>query len=317
MGRPEFSLFYYPTNTVYVDDNRDFIDGLTLKSMYRDYRAYTQPKVCLDFLEEQYRVTRQDADETIEQTDRRHIFNTLSKLSRFSEPAILIADYSMPGMNGLDLCSQISNPNIKKILLTGVANERQAINALNTDIIDFYIDKSDQDLTKRLDMIISNLKKRYFLDQFPWSNQEARKRIPYVFDCEFADYFEQTCEDLDIKEHYFATDPNSFIMVDRQGNISQMLVFSENELDLLCHNLVRQGFPKKCIDLLNERDFYPNIHDEYGALREGNSQTWDERTYPIVAIECEQTYFCVTLENINKVSSSYKEFIATPSSSFH
>lgn len=52
-------------------------------------------------------------------------------------------DYNMPGMNGLELLRQISQPRLMRVLLTGQGTTDEAVEAFNQGLIDVYMPKKD------------------------------------------------------------------------------------------------------------------------------------------------------------------------------
>jgi CheY-like chemotaxis protein len=55
--------------------------------------------------------------------------------SRFNNIAVLVVDYSMPTINGIEFCKQLGDKHVYKILLTAEADSDIAINAFNDGII--------------------------------------------------------------------------------------------------------------------------------------------------------------------------------------
>lgn len=45
----------------------------------------------------------------------------------------MVVDYSMPEVDGIQFLTSIRNANCMKILLTGIADEREAVAAFNAD----------------------------------------------------------------------------------------------------------------------------------------------------------------------------------------
>ena len=57
MGRPEFSLYCHPTTTVYIDDNKDFLNTLTMKSDIGSFKAFDDPHEGLAYVESQFKLS--------------------------------------------------------------------------------------------------------------------------------------------------------------------------------------------------------------------------------------------------------------------
>ncbi|GAB1256567.1 hypothetical protein NBRC116494_10690 [Aurantivibrio plasticivorans] len=229
MYKPEINLFHYPTTNLYIDDSDDFLFSVALGVDRLPYRSFTQPdegRLYADKSSHLYeanylQLQAPEPNQSLSTVQRLELIGKLRRqnLQRYSEPAVMIIDYSMPSINGLDLCSQMHNPNIKKVLLTGVADEKIAVDALNIQLIDSYVNKNEASLARRLRLVINQLEKRYFQDILGWAkNSEVRNQYLYAFDSHFADYFEEICEKHSIIEHYPVDEGSALLLFDRYGN---------------------------------------------------------------------------------------------------
>lgn len=327
MGKPEISLYYHPTTTVYIDDNRDFLNSLTLKSEPAVFKLFSDPHEGLAYVESQFKLSENFSKGEPLSPDintpsklvlpQNQICRKLDTLNRFAEPSVIVVDFSMPQLNGLDLCSQISSPNAKKILLTGVANEKQAIHALNCDLIDFYIGKSEEELTTRLTSIVSTLNNRYFTDLMPLSSHDAKQQIPFLYDSDFADYFEQLCEDLGAIEYYYVTNPGGFLLIDKFGTISRLIVLTQDEYRNSIKEVQEKGASSDCIRTLEEHSHVPFFQNEDGVFDEKRLEAWSQNIYPIQRINGNQEYVCALLEKRFKSLTCYQDYIEMPSNRLH
>ncbi len=327
MARPEFSLYFHPTTTVYIDDNKDFLSALTLKSEPGSFKTFSDPHEGLSYIEAQTKLVEDFGRGEPVSPDintpyklvlpQNHICQKLNSLNRFAEPSILVIDYSMPHLNGLELCAQLSNPNTKKILLTGVANEKQAISALNSELIDFYIDKNEHDLSGRLNTIIGTINKRYFNDLLPMSTHDAKFQIPFLFDSDFADFFEQTCEDLNIVEYYYVTNPGGFLMIDRQGVMSRIIVQTARDLQESIEEVRQRGANQECLDTLESGKYIPFFQNHDGQFEANYLAHWKEHIYPIQVIEGNSEISCAIIKKKFHSLTCYKDYLDMPSNRFH
>lgn len=327
MRKPELSLYYHPTTTVYIDDNKDFLSALTMKSQPGSFKVFDDPHEGLVYIESQFKLSENFSKGQTLSPDiniphklvlpQNQICRKLNTLNRFSEPSVVVVDFSMPDLNGLDLCSQLSNPNSRKVLLTGVANERQAIHALNSDLIDFYIGKDEEELGNRLASIVGTLNARYFMDLIPLSNQDAVAQVPYIFDSEFADYFEQLCEDLGIVEYYFVTNPGGYLLIDRHGNISRLIVQTENEYQQSIEEAGQQGAASDCIALLNQKTHIPFFQNNDGEFKPEFLSDWSQHIHPVKPVIGHEKYLCALIKTQEKCLTNYQEYLDMPSYRLH
>ncbi|MFT5083914.1 MAG: CheY-like chemotaxis protein [Lentisphaeria bacterium] len=331
MEKPEFSLFCHPTTTVFIDDNKDFLTSLTLQSEPGSFKTFDDPHEGLAYIEAQSKLSENFAKGAIFSANidvphklslpQHQVCERLNNLNRFSKPCVVVVDFSMPHLNGLELCSQLSHAHTKKILLTGVANEKQAINALNSDLIDFYIDKSEDDLATRLNTIISTLTSRYFMDTLPLTNREAQLQMPFLFDPEFADFFEQKCEDFNVVEYYYVTNPNGFLLIDRNGVMSRLIIYTRAELDAVLAEMVegtlKSSMSQDCINTLKGGNHIPFFQNQEGCFEAQHIKNWREHTYPIISVQGKQEYCCAIIEKKYQCLTSYAEYLNMPSNRLH
>ncbi|MCW8194897.1 response regulator [Proteobacteria bacterium 005FR1] len=318
MHKPEISLFHHPTTTVFVDDSEEFLYSIALGVDRLPYRSFCNPSQGLDYVNRftaAYDVPRRDhppspsasVSKLFAQVERK-----LNDHSRFAEPSVLVVDYSMPSMNGLDLCSQITNPNVKKVLLTGVADEKIAIDALNTELIDFYISKSETSLSHRLRNIISHLETRYFQDLFGWSrDSEVRGVLPHLYDPAFADFFEDTLENLEIVEHYPLSHPTGFCLINSYGAMHHLIMYSAEELTALLAQADFSELSDKLRDSVERRQLIPYCSTP--SLPINSSQLFS----PVV-INGKQTWYCALVADRSRgkpqARTTFHQFLKTPAS---
>jgi CheY-like chemotaxis protein len=81
---------------------------------------------------------------------------------RFEQVSVVVVDYDMPEIDGLEFCRNLKNKAIKKILLTGKADEQTAVRAFNEKTIDRFIRKQDDDVMARLNRAIAELQREHF-----------------------------------------------------------------------------------------------------------------------------------------------------------
>ena len=90
------------------------------------------------------------------------IYQTIYNETKFNQVSVVVIDYEMPGINGIELCKLIKDTTIKKIILTSRATERIAIDAFNNQTIDAFIFK--EEIEKSLIPTIQKLQYNYFAD---------------------------------------------------------------------------------------------------------------------------------------------------------
>lgn len=167
----------YPTTVLLVDDNIAFLNNLKLHlSHHLNYQLHHQPKQLLINLVQKLMRSQEPSDEFLQpcaDTDETpsmsvnfsSIYKKILDEHKIHEISILIIDYAMPSINGIDFCKQLKHSPIKKVILTGKADHRIAVNAFNQGIIDKFILKTDPDVLALLNDSIMELEEIYFYEK--------------------------------------------------------------------------------------------------------------------------------------------------------
>lgn len=239
---------YFPTLSILVDDNARFLQGLQrFLGKEQVAQVFDNPANALNFLSQHVKSENNllyellslkefenNEEEESVYVDISNISKLLYKKDRFDEPSLIIIDYAMPGMNGLEFSEKVKNQiflPIKIILLTGEANEQTAVQAFNDGVIDKFIKKSAEDCLEKVKEYIQSLEIKYFQDISRIILDFFRAKSNFVLeDPEFIKLFNKVCQENKIVEYYLIDDSGSFIMLDEQGNITRLIVKTEEDM---------------------------------------------------------------------------------------
>lgn len=267
---------YYPTTVILIDDNKQFLNNLSLQLPDNVlFRSFSEPAGALKFINSaplgnemsEHETDDPDAvlpDQFSVKFNLRNIHQAIFNAQRFNRVSVIVVDYAMPGLNGLDLCKQINHPNIKKIMLTGEADNDIAVQAFNEKIIDHFILKSSPILSAKMVAAINVQQREYFKEQ----SQDLMKHFfsnaspSCLRSPEFINLFEQTIDELGIVEYYLMDDNGSFLLLDANAKPSWLAVKSEEEMaDLLAHARFEEA-PTDVIAALEEKIKLPYFYSE-------------------------------------------------------
>ncbi len=248
----ESSYFYYPTTTVIIDDRKEFLDSLILSlNLQGDklVRTFLDPMQALTYLENQNSIYKnyQNYLEVIngietDSDDRDKIskirFNSIYTLpydkKRYNEVSVIVVDYFMPQMNGIDFFKKIKGVPAKKILLTGNADYELAVRAFNDGLIDNFIIK-EEGVAEKLFETLNSFKNSYF--------HEFSEKLLHVFDkgimkaiqyTSIASVWRSKCK---ILEHYQCDGNGSCLGFDNTGAICWLLICSDKDM----HNYINSA----------------------------------------------------------------------------
>ncbi|MBT4880248.1 MAG: hypothetical protein HON43_04675 [Alphaproteobacteria bacterium] len=241
----------FPTTVVFVDDDPGFLRHIAaeLSSRVTSYKFCTNPIAALDFLNKEYKpdpFTNRCMDRPEEERFEHHSMNVNIRLlhqeiynpKRFDQISTVVIDHDMPGMNGLELCEKITDPNIQKILLTGVANESVVIDAFNKQIIQGFIRKQDNQVFDLVSQAISEAQRTYFntLSKPILEILVNNPNIPPTALNEpgFNDIFQKILEENKTVEYYLFESSGCFLFLDKHGNDSALFTYPEDLLNIHC-----------------------------------------------------------------------------------
>jgi CheY-like chemotaxis protein len=251
--------FAYPTTVAFVDDSAAFLSNLSLQlDPQLAFRMFNSPSHALRFLNG--RMAPEQASEPIfspyldrtEENDAHQVIamrvdairSLVHQPARFESVSVVVVDYDMPELNGMEFCRRIADSSVKKIVLTGKADERVAVRSFNEGLIDRFIRKHEVDAVDTLNHAIRDMQDAYF-DRAGASVRDALSVSEYAFlkDCALAEHVSGIFETLGIVEHYLSYQPHGILMVDGAGTAYLLVIHTDETLRGVREIAVEQGAP--------------------------------------------------------------------------
>jgi CheY-like chemotaxis protein len=304
--KSKIPLCFYPTQVVFVDDNEDFLSALTRPFTKQfNLKLFSDAQVALCYFNEEHLESREwnavnkpelygDSEKWVKQVLNRPSQKRLAKRENL-DVSVLVVDYDMPGIDGISFCQQIKNPAIKKILLTGYATANDAVRAFNTGAIHYYVRKSDEDMLEQLATAITQLQHAYFDELTNTIKMEAvDSGTPFFADPALANYFQSVCDDLDIKEYYYISNPSRFALNAHDGAKSLCLIYSEADIEEHLTILSEEDAPSDLYEAIESRHYIPLFASEDGYY-EPESFDASMQIYPAHKIEGKTNYYCAVI----------------------
>ncbi|HZY20140.1 MAG TPA: response regulator [Ramlibacter sp.] len=162
-----FPLFHRPGTIVFLDDDPDYLEMLALVLPRQWHvRLFVHPQDCIAKLRAEPPFWEADAwnqQDMIDQwrNGRPLVPQILDYWARATERYALtrvgVVDFSMPGMDGLQVLSELSEWSGARVLLTGQADEQVAVNAFNRGLIEQFIAKQMPDMSRHLVQVMQRL----------------------------------------------------------------------------------------------------------------------------------------------------------------
>ncbi len=156
------SLFQSPGSIVALDDDPDYLAMLSLVTPKEWYvRFFVHAEECVNQLQQEPPLWEADAwaqQEIVDnwrQTGAPLIPQIMRYWRQFARrryglTQVCVVDYSMPGMNGLQMLGELVDWPGMRVLLTGQADEQVAVQAFNRGLIEQFIPKQATDVSRRL-----------------------------------------------------------------------------------------------------------------------------------------------------------------------
>lgn len=270
-------VYSHPTLTVLVDDSDSFLRSLSFQldpmlasQTFHDTTTALQwlrqgpPSGCVP-LHVNFDMHNLPADQCNVALDLERIYRIGEQRQRFATPSVLVVDYSMPQMNGLEFCAAVEHLPCKKILFTGAADEKIAVSAFNRGLIDRYIKKSDDHALDILELEIAALQRDYFDTQ----SETLRELVllhnyNFLGDPALARLVRELSARMGFVEHYIFPNPTGILFLDKHGKASLMMIETEQGMYAQYEIARDSDAPPSLMDALLERRVLPFFSDPDG-----------------------------------------------------
>jgi len=267
--------YYHPTDIVIIDDDQQMLQTLArrLNLQKITHTTFADPRQGLAYLNKgEYRKELVDRLTVIDEGrefpdsvsfDPLIFLKEAQQPKRHSQVSTLIIDYEMPGINGLEVCRQIENPHMKKILLTGVADETLAIEAFNRGLIHQYIRKHDDDFVKKLIQTIENAQYEYFFDllKVPLEILHKRDISTALTDPVYIAEFRSILNQHNIVEYYTLDDIGSAIVLDEEHEVYSFVIMNDNSIEVFKASDLHESLSDEQKQWLENRENLPFGYD--------------------------------------------------------
>lgn len=299
-------IYQHPTVVVLVDDSASFIASVEFQlAPSLAVKSFTNAHDALRWLGGTYNSDagkclpiRVGYDEQTFSFERRtialdvdHIYRTVLDPQRFQSPAVIVVDYAMPQINGLDFCRALKDLPCKKILLTGEANEMVAVEAFNQGLIDRYMKKGDASVLDRLEFEIAALEREFFAEKSgTLKDLLVQHSFSFFSDEAFSDLVDSLIARHGYVEHFLFPDPAGILFFDGDGKSKLMVV--ETKAGLISHLETAQDYdaPEALKAALRDARVVPFFWESNGMYTE-KSQNWQQFCKPAQVCEGRERYY--------------------------
>jgi CheY-like chemotaxis protein len=299
---------FHPTTICFVDDNESFLQSLDLELPGSwACRTFTDPLVALEFLERPapleplmdrcFSLNREpDATATI-RLDLNLLEQEISHVQRFHRHSVVVVDYAMPFMDGIQFCAALKDPYVRKAMLTGVADEKLAVEAFNAGLIHRFIPKQSVEPIELVRDFVTELVHDYFNQYISRLTATLTIDPPTLLtDRAVARFIESLMAEHDLVEYYLVDEPPGFLMLKSSGEIWRVGFLAEDEMPLAISRARASGAPEELLKRLETgaEMLFPSglsAADYFG----GESVPWSEHAHPADVLQGDRCNWRVSI----------------------
>ncbi len=237
------ACFFHPLTIFFLDDRKIFLDLICSELENQEKMlTFTDPKKAIEIINsEEFNIGRNifslynDID--LDSPGIKHIDLNIGNIrssiydgSRFNHIGVLVVDYKMPEITGVDVCRSILNRRIYKVMLTAEAGLDTAVAAFNEGVIDRFVSKTSNNLCEHLSGILCELKEKYFHDisKLILSNLDARLRDTLQTEI-FIELFSNVFHESNAVEYYLLDASGSYLFLDKSGFPTWLIIRNDQD----------------------------------------------------------------------------------------
>lgn len=297
---------FFPTTVGFVDDDVAFLNRMQFKFGQKwSLKLFSNPEKAHQFFTQEYhpnpftnrcilRSQDQDPDKRNVKIDIRSIWKEVYNSQRFSEIIVIVLDYMMPGLNGAELARLLKSFPFKIILLTGVADQQEAVDLFNQGIIHRYIRKDDPSYEVFLSAAVHELQEEYFKElslpiltslaqspDFPqiWYKEPQIKKVFFDF-----------CNKNKIVEYFLTDELGSYLLLTKEGTPYWFVNKNDKEIEgLIAHAEFEDAPSDSIVYALKSRKHIPYFHTDKDL--DTPPAKWDKYFHPATKLIGNDIYY--------------------------
>lgn len=280
--------FFHPSTALILDDHRSFLEILRLGLTGRVLtQIVTNPIQAIKEIEKNRHPISQRANLSF-----KTIGDLINNPKRFEFISVVVVDYNMPEMNGIEFCRAIHGTGIKRIMLTGEADHKIAVKAFNEGILEHFILKGDPNLYTSLELTIAKLQHDYFASVFGqrlWKDQEGnliKAKVPLAL-------FSEACGKTSPSEHYLVDQHGSFLLLDHNGDQTWVIIRTEEEIAGFHQTAVTSLISDEITEKLAKRTHVPILLTEDEARKPASE--WQQFLHSIKPVPGSPGSYCAII----------------------
>lgn len=290
--------FSLDTTTYVVDDDQFFLESFAY-GVAREIRCKTNcaPPVAIEELERHWgrwqhllnlvSPTARALEVDGHSTDnvwclRRHPLSAIaSDQARHELVSVVIVDFAMPSMSGIELFRRIKHLPFRKILLTGKAGDETAVAAFNEGLIDLFWVKQDRSLPQSLTREIRRLEHEFLKDRSGiLSTGPIPSALNFINDSRVSIHLNDLWKRHSIVEHYLWDDPPGFLTIDSKGQHQQVICYDSDMMRAQQEIASECDAPRDLINTISKGKAIARFPGSTGLFEVEFGYRWREFVWP-------------------------------------
>ncbi|MEM1230778.1 MAG: hypothetical protein AAGI15_09595 [Pseudomonadota bacterium] len=319
--------YYHPTTLVLVDDSQSFLNSLE-RALPRDWpvRSFVEPEDALAFLntppmrpslaERCLSVEPQPNGDPIIHFDAGLIEQEINHRERFERVSAAVIDYAMPSIDGLELCAAIEQGDLQRAMLTGVADEKVAVEAFNAGLLERFSSKQRLNSTTAMVEFMTEAKKGYFTRLGNRLLGSPALGAPtFLLEPAIASAVERLMAAHGLVEYYLVTDPPGLLLLNARGRLYRLLIRGADEMPAQTALAERLGAPTTIVSELAAGKMLTYLWDTPEQDFGDSPFPWEEHLQPAEHVAGRSDWLIALVEDppmdidFNAAESSFAAFL--------
>ncbi|MGA2655677.1 MAG: response regulator [Gammaproteobacteria bacterium] len=296
---------YFPTQTILLDDNANFLESMKFSLGKNNViKAFKDSDEAIKYVAETavepftrrclHRPEEQKINHRIIDVEVDAIVKEMYNPKRFMENTVIVIDYAMPSMHGLEVCQALRHLPIKKIMLTGEAEDKIAVQAFNQGLIQKFIRKGGP--SSVVASAILELQKKYFVDQSTIVIDSLTRNMDYPPSCLddpiFIQFFNDFCDKQKYTEFYLLDPMGSFLFLDEHAKPTFLIVKDEDGMQegFEMADLNDTPVSSELLNALKNKEKLLYFFDK-SMQKQTDPKTWDRYAHKATKITGRDNYY--------------------------
>jgi len=285
--------FFWPTKTLILDDDSFFLEELKeILDKNPQYIFFTNPKEAIAYLDKQtFQMNWYIKNPVATKIEESHydinydlIPSVISNDQRFNLVSNVIVDYHMPTMSGVEFCQQIkSNKFLRKTLLTSSIVLSEAIENLNSQTINSFVDKKTISKKDFLKNYIMEQEVDYFSNVTSLIAESILIENPEhpFLSKEYNNIISNIISDYKIQQYYLVNKSGTYLMIDSNNVRYNVFLLSSDEIEEMELEAKDNNLDKAIYLTLKTKNKAICFYDRNNASNWPDFSQWENHLHPV------------------------------------